>query len=310
MSFFSLLESFFFLSLGITFVLIFLIVFHFKQRILTLEKKGESLTDLCNLIIEELTKLRIQQNLYLNRNPVHSFVPPSIPFSINTTIPIPLNKIEENTSIYKKIVVKDDILKETNVLNPWEQLHVIPSDEEEEEEEDEKEDDNDDEEEYDYEEEDDNEQEDNNNEEEEEKEEEDNQKNKTEEEKNINFDIHTLKFVDLSEKTDSEINIQPEQTKTIFMESVELEIDNSSENTSVQTIKINKMNMELENNIESDHESSIEHQESVSNNIADKNNYNKMNVPTLRSVVISKGLHSDTSKLKRADLIRILNESI
>lgn len=40
MSFFPFIESIFYLSLGIIIILIFLIVFHFKQRIESLEKKG------------------------------------------------------------------------------------------------------------------------------------------------------------------------------------------------------------------------------------------------------------------------------
>lgn len=58
MGFFNLIESFFFLSLGITFVLIFLIVFYFKQRLEKLEKNNQALGDICNEIIKELSTLK------------------------------------------------------------------------------------------------------------------------------------------------------------------------------------------------------------------------------------------------------------
>ena len=40
----------------------------------------------------------------------------------------------------------------------------------------------------------------------------------------------------------------------------------------------------------------------------DKRNYKKMNVEELKALVVSKGLVSDASKLKRNDLIRLLTQ--
>ena len=58
MSLFSLLESFFFLFLGLTFVLILLMVYHFKKRLDVLEKTNESLGDVCKSIVEEMEGLK------------------------------------------------------------------------------------------------------------------------------------------------------------------------------------------------------------------------------------------------------------
>ena len=67
-----LIESFFFLSLGITFILIFLMVFHFKQRIEKLERSNNDLSDLCNKIVKEVTNLHM---VYLNSNSNSAHIP-------------------------------------------------------------------------------------------------------------------------------------------------------------------------------------------------------------------------------------------
>lgn len=58
MNLFSLLESFFFLFLGISFVLILLMVYHFKKRMDVLEKTNESLGDVCKTIVQEMHLLK------------------------------------------------------------------------------------------------------------------------------------------------------------------------------------------------------------------------------------------------------------
>lgn len=55
MTFFSLLESFFFLSLGLTFLLVVLLVYHFKRRIDSLEKRIETLTDVTKTMLMDST---------------------------------------------------------------------------------------------------------------------------------------------------------------------------------------------------------------------------------------------------------------
>ena len=52
------METFFFISLGITFILILLLVYHFKQRILTVEQKGDTLFEIINNLIMETSSLK------------------------------------------------------------------------------------------------------------------------------------------------------------------------------------------------------------------------------------------------------------
>ena len=69
MGLFSFIETFFFISLGITFVLILLLVYHFKQRITVIEKKSDTMFEIINNVVQELTNVRNQQ-LMVHRVPV------------------------------------------------------------------------------------------------------------------------------------------------------------------------------------------------------------------------------------------------
>ena len=58
MGIFSFIETFFFLSLAISFVLILLLVYHFKQRISLLEKKNDTMITIINDIAKEMTMIK------------------------------------------------------------------------------------------------------------------------------------------------------------------------------------------------------------------------------------------------------------
>ena len=51
---FDFIENFFFVSLGITFALIVLLVYHFKQRITSMERKGDTMYELITNVVKEL----------------------------------------------------------------------------------------------------------------------------------------------------------------------------------------------------------------------------------------------------------------
>ena len=58
MGLFNFIETFFFISLGITFVLILLLVYHFKQRLSTLEQKCDTMFEIINNVVQEITIVR------------------------------------------------------------------------------------------------------------------------------------------------------------------------------------------------------------------------------------------------------------
>jgi hypothetical protein len=69
MGFFNFIETFFFLSLGITFVLILLLVYHFKQRLTTLENKCDTVYEIITNLVQEVSNIRnIQIEQFTNNN--------------------------------------------------------------------------------------------------------------------------------------------------------------------------------------------------------------------------------------------------
>lgn len=58
MGLFSFVETFFFVSLGITFILILLLIYHFRQRFISLEQKCDTMFELINNIVTELNSER------------------------------------------------------------------------------------------------------------------------------------------------------------------------------------------------------------------------------------------------------------
>jgi hypothetical protein len=59
MSVFNFMESFFFISLGITFLLIIMLVYHFKQRIMALEHKHDTMFEIVNNIVKQLRNMQM-----------------------------------------------------------------------------------------------------------------------------------------------------------------------------------------------------------------------------------------------------------
>jgi len=99
MSFFPFIESIFYLSLGVIVVLIFLIVFHFKQRIESLEKKSFVFTEMYNSLIKEMNIIKTV---------VYS--PPVVQQKQNIIFSTE-ESIKPNTN-YNKIIVMDKLVEE------------------------------------------------------------------------------------------------------------------------------------------------------------------------------------------------------
>lgn len=98
MSFFPFIESIFYLSLGIIVILIFLIVFHFKQRIESLEKKGFLLTEMYNNLVKEFS---------IMKTVVYS--PPAVQQKQNIVFSTQPPELSAQDQTYKKIIVMDKL---------------------------------------------------------------------------------------------------------------------------------------------------------------------------------------------------------
>jgi cobalamin biosynthesis protein CobT len=73
MSTFNFIESFFMLSLGITFVLIVLLVYHFKQRLGSMEQKCDTMFDIVQNLVKELNMVKTKGDCMM-RTPGYSQV--------------------------------------------------------------------------------------------------------------------------------------------------------------------------------------------------------------------------------------------
>jgi len=74
MGFFSFIENFFFISLGIVFILVLLLVYHFKQRMSSVERKGDTMYEIMTNMLKEI---RFMKGFYSDSNT-------SIPDSVQT----------------------------------------------------------------------------------------------------------------------------------------------------------------------------------------------------------------------------------
>lgn len=98
MSVFNFMESFFFISLGITFLLIIMLVYHFKQRIIALEHKHDTMFEIVNNIVKQLRNM--QTNIQHLGEPT--------PFIMNPPAYIPHQPVFEPIQTELAEVVTDD----------------------------------------------------------------------------------------------------------------------------------------------------------------------------------------------------------
>jgi hypothetical protein len=102
MSVFNFMETFFFISLGITFILILLLVYHFKQRLSAIEQKSDTMFDIINNVVQELTTIKtfvvanMAQSAEFNFQVPTSYIPQSVYESQSTNGTFSQNEVLEN----------------------------------------------------------------------------------------------------------------------------------------------------------------------------------------------------------------------
>lgn len=231
MGVFNIIETFFFLSLAITFVLILLLVNHFKQRINQLEQKNATMFEIINSMMQQIDMIMYRVK-----------VSPNVPFQ-------PMSKCEPE--------IVTEIIDDIAVVYNTDSKIVVSDDEED------TDDDNDDS--------------------DDEEEDEDDDKIKI-----ISMDIPDNINV---EYLDDEDECQ-ESSSDLEEPLCEIAVFDDS-----FIMQIEKVEPELEPEPEPEPEESKE---------GSKDIYNKMTVQDLKKAVITKGLGSDVSKLKKTDLLKLL----
>lgn len=111
MGVFSFVENFFFISLGITFVLILLLVYHFKQRMSSVERKGDTMFELMSNVVKEINFLKNVHSYYDSFFTKSVVDPPAVtteseskPDTISYNIVDPIETVENHNQTVKQSI--------------------------------------------------------------------------------------------------------------------------------------------------------------------------------------------------------------
>lgn len=258
------LESVFFITLGISCVLLMMLIYHFKQRISKLEKNGDTMFEILNNMVQELTAIKYSINNTSGNQIPSNFDYPDEKFE---KINVSLNDDVDNVA-YEKI---DDELDSQNAVNETEEEDddEYESDSEEETDDDETE------------------------------EQEDEDDENSIQDSNDEQSVDGVKVISLDndEKIDNN-SLGAEPLENLEIDEQDVNLDNiNTEN--IENIQVNKLE-----EVSTLEESSI--QDSIIDN---KDVYKKMTVAALKAHVIEKGLASDPSKMKKNELLELLDNN-
>jgi len=233
MGIFNYIDTFFFISLGITFILILLLVFHFKQRMTDLENKSETMFEIINNIVKEITS--IKQMPFLN------------------------SCCEPKTCAY----VGSTVVEHKNVITLNDDKIIVSDDDSDDEDEDDDSDDDSSDDEYD------------------------------------SDEIPALQILENNVKI-----ISVDMGDVIEIEEPALSEDNEeSEEPVLENVQLDNLKVEK---VEEPAPGEEETKDNITAGETSKEIYRKMTLPALKSLVITKGLSSDPSKLKKQDLLKLL----
>ena len=227
MGFFNILETFFFISLAITFVLIMMLVYHFKGRIAVLEDKCDTMFEIMNNIVKEMRTIKTATSV------------------VNPSMMVPNNEA---------FLFGQPNLGEIFKCFQQQQFSGNYTGEEDEEDEDEDEEDED--------------------------------------------DRQYSKII----VSDTEID----EDMPVKIINIDLDNDNSNESMG-DLVELEEETFDIDESNEDKIDDSID--ESADDEHLDTVNYKKMDISYLRTMVITRGLATDTKKLKKNDLIKLLEES-
>lgn len=239
------LESMFFILFGITFLFILLLIYHFKNKITALEKNVDTMFEILNNVVGDLSRMRIggvQTSMTAGVN-YNSDNEPIAHFSDVSNIPIVDNEEEESEDEEETDISDDEESEneENDVEDSEDEDSVEDSDDEEEEKE-----------------------------------------------------IRKISVI-LDEKVDEDAIQVEELDDSIANDAEEVSVPELKE---VEDISVEKVDTPIQ-------------EDSINEDKLDKmQQYKKMHIQNLKKLVVSKGLATsdDVSKLKKADLLGILQE--
>ena len=289
MGVFNFIETFFFISLGVTILLVALLVYHFKQRINSLEQRYDTLFDIVNNVVKQLRNIQ-NNSIQSSQTYLAERINPTL--SSYTSTPNYANIVystqNDNTDSNDNNFVLNHV---HSIRHPFDlgntmltSKNIISAIEEESE---------------------------NNSVNESEieslNESEESSENESDSDDSVvSIPINKNKLVVSDDEENDEPSIISDNIK--YVNVVHLEQENTSEN--IESIVLN----DIEDITEDDHvnvkkiELPIEELEIAETFVKPnpREIYKKMNISTLKITVIEKGLCSDPSKLKKAELLKLL----
>jgi len=279
MGIFNYIDTFFFISLGITFVLILLLVFHFKQQIVSLDHKNDTMFEIINNIVKEITYLKsaVFSQPYYQVN------------DHDEIINLSANTLHSKQIVENKIIVSDDDGTDND-----------DSDDDDSDDDDSDDDDSDD----------------------------DSVNPNVIQE--ITHSSNGVKVINIELGDNIEVSETAIDTFEDNDNYIDNDIDNDNdnhptelinndtletENIIVEKLDVREINeLVLENNeiIEQQHANNEtkEYNEQEKQNENIKEVYRKMTLMQLKALVITKGLTSDSSKMRKPELLKLLESNI
>jgi len=280
MGIFSIIETFFFISLGITIILVALLVYHFKQRVSALEQKYESLFDIVTGVVKQLSNIQSQPPMLDQFGGMYppQWISPEHLGNVNVSTEYPHQMFSGEHVQYN--------MQEESQIN----YSVEESEEEEEEDSDDESDDDEDSD-----------------------DESGDDESQQEEAKVIVSDEDEsqagVKIINLHMDEPSihieDFNIDPislDETDELYelpTQDVQIDYSASLEQEEETPIVVRKM----EDSLQEQPESTFVIEKASSSDL-----YKKMTLSNLKATVISKGLCSDPSKMKKNELLKLLEE--
>ena len=269
MGLFNMLESAFFITLGISCVLLLMLIYHFKQRISKLEQSNETTFEIMKDMVQEVSNLKIGlqnhasvQHQMTKQTNIDNYEYPSGSFE---KVNVALDQDDDETY---------DIEEDDDLTNDDDEMDEDGSDDETDEDGSEDEDTDEDD-------------------------ASDDEDNDEEEEEEKNMAENDIKLVSVDVDADESLNIDDIKDNNEDQEGLDDNLDLVEIDTSkLEDIQINKI----------DSAETLE-EPVVSEQINKKEVYKKMNVPSLKALVIEKGLASEVSKLKKNELIKLLESN-
>jgi hypothetical protein len=244
MGFFNILETFFFISLAITFVLIMMLVYHFKGRICILEQKCDTMFEIMNNIVKELRSIKTSSNC------------------VNPAMIVPNNE----TIMFQQRHNLGELFQQ------FQQNHFNKEDDSE--------DDDDDDYEHDHDEEE-------------------------------NGEVKKIIVSDTEYEDEDEDEDQEQQVKIINIEFNEDESNVSNESIdNLEALEEQQISLEDDEiDVDADTEDVSAVDITVDDSLEQSVDYRKMDISYLRTMVITRGLAIDNKKMKKGDLIKLLEDS-